>query len=195
MTTISSAAGFHGRAASGRLLGAVLVLLLTQLLPACTTTYKDFENPRATPEITDDRPLVAFNQLMNETLPLAQNELEQEGASFRPKAFALSRQGGVRPVTIMGNRAQSDDSRIALLFDSLEIMTRGDDIVAFVVYAAGAGYLVNTPTQDHVLIAHMEHHSGRAVLRRLSYSTKDGRVHWGAEDVDGIEGVVFTGPR
>ncbi|MDX1589888.1 MAG: hypothetical protein R3296_13195 [Oleiphilaceae bacterium] len=198
MTTISSVAliASTGRkSALGALIRPLLVLSLLAAVAGCTSTYKDFEKPQQSGEVSDDRPLASFNRLMAESLPMVRHSLEQAldlEKDFRPMAFALSRQGGVRPVSILGATARDDEARLNLLFNSLEVMTRGDDIVAFVVYATGSGYLVNTPTEDQVLVAHLEHHSGRAVLRRLSYRHEEGRVEWGAEDVDGSEALIFT---
>jgi|GEM_PF-572369 len=162
------------------------------ILAACTTTYTDFTDPSGPETFTDERPLVAFNRLMSETMPLAKDALERGKGDFTPKAFALSRQGGVRPVQIAGTSARDDDARLQLLFDSLEIMTAGDQIVAFVVYAVGSGRLVNTPRRDQVLIAHLEHQSGKAVLRRISYTRDGDEVRFGAEDIDGTQPLIFT---
>lgn len=193
MSTISSVNSFWSRnqgAGFPVLLRGLFVVCLLTVAGGCTTTYKDFEEPQESGVVDDDRPLSAFNRLMAETLPIARKELE-ESSTLRPGAFALSRQGGVRPVTILGATAQDDEARLRLLVNSLEVMTRGDDIVAFVIYASGSGYLVNTPSEDQVLVAHLEHYSGRAVLRRLSYVFREGGVQWGAEDVDGTDALIF----
>lgn len=194
MNTISSVNSFWPRNRSAGfpvLLRGLVVVCLLLTAGGCTTTYKDFEGPQESGGVDDDRPLSAFNRLMAETLPIARKELE-ESSTLRPRAFALSRQGGVRPVTILGATARDDEARLRLLVHSLEVMTRGDDIVAFVIYASGSGYLVNTPSEDQVLVAHLEHHSGRAVLRRLSYVFREGDVQWGAEDVDATDALLFT---
>lgn len=169
-----------------------MVLILSLGVVGCTTTYREFEEPSGPQEFSDDRPIVAFNTLMRHTLPAAQRELERGPGQFSPMAYALSRQGGVRPVHISPGSRADDEARVAMLFESLDILTRGDEIVAFVIYAAGSGRLVDTRHEDQVLIAHLEHASGHGLLRRLSYTRDGGRVRFGAEDIGAAENQIFT---
>lgn len=147
---------------------------------------------QAAPEpVTDDRPLPSWNRLMSETLPVVRRELAAEGERFRPRAFVLSRRGGVRGVHIDPASGADDVERIELIFESLEAIMRGDDIVALVVFVTGEGKLLNTRDMSDMVVAHMEHYSGRALLRRLSYQRDGDEVTFGPEDVDRTTALIM----
>ncbi|MGM0450574.1 MAG: hypothetical protein ACQERE_07090 [Pseudomonadota bacterium] len=169
----------------------LLVALLGLLATGCTTVDVAMQQQAAPTPVTDDRPLPSWNRLMSETLPVVQRELAAEGRDFRPRAFVLSRHGGVRGVHIEPASGADDAERLELIFESLEAIMRGDDIVALVVYATGEGKLLNTRDLSNMVIAHMEHFSGRALLRRLSYQREDEEVTFGPEDVDRIDALVM----
>ena len=170
------------------LLSLALVAVLTT---GCTTMETTMEQQSAPEPVTDDRPLPSWNRLMDETLPVVKHELAAEGARFRPRAFVLSRRGGVRGVHIAPVSGADDAERVELIFQSLEAILRGDDVVALVVYATGEGKLLNTKDMSYMVIAHMEHYSGRALLRRLSYQRDGDELSFGPEDVNRTEALVM----
>ncbi len=171
---------------------SLLPLALLALLAAGCATVEPTMGDQAAPEpVTDDRPLPSWNRLMEETLPVVKRELAAEGEAFRPRAFVLSRRGGVRGVHIAPVSGANDAERVELIFQSLEAILRGDDVVALVVYATGKGKLLNTADRSDMVIAHMEHYSGRALLRRLSYQRDGDELVFGAEDVDRTEALVM----
>lgn len=169
------------------LLSLVFLLLLAN---GCTTVDVAMEQEPPEP-VSDDRPMPSWNRLMRETLPVVKDELEAEGERFRPRAFVLSRKGGVRGVHIDPASGADDSQRIELIFESLEAILQGDDIVALVVFATGEGELLNTRDRSNMLVAHMEHYSGRALLRRLSYQREDDGLTFGPEDVDQTAPLVM----
>ncbi|MEQ6884795.1 hypothetical protein [Salicola sp. Rm-C-2C1-2] len=173
-----------------------IVLVLPMALAAlmstgCTTVDSTMEQQTGPEPVTDDRPLPSWNRLMNATLPVVKSELAAEGERFRPRAFVLSRRGGVRGVHIDPASGADDAERIELIFQSLEAILRGDEVVALVVYATGEGQLLNSRDQSDMVVVHLEHFSGRALLRRLSYGREDGQVTFGSEDVDRTDALVM----
>ncbi len=168
------------------LIGLALVLVLG----GCATVEPDTE--QVPPEqVEDDRPMVVWNRLMSETLPVVREAVAEEGEQFRPRGFVLSRTGGIRPVHMSLQAGTDDEERVGLIFRSIEAMTVGDEIVAFVVYAAGRGHLMGTEDEDEMLVVHLEHYSGRALLRRLSYTSDEDEVSISREDVDATAPMVF----
>lgn len=178
-----------------RNLPLLALALLALLVTGCTTVDSGMEQQSAPEPVTDDRPLPSWNRLMKETLPVVKQELAAEGATFRPRAFVLSRRGGVRGVHIAPVSGADDVERVELIFQSLEAILRGDDIVALVVYATGEGKLLNTEDKSNMVVAHMEHYSGRALLRRLSYQRQGDEVTFGPEDVDRTDVLVMGETR
>ena len=167
------------------------VVLIALLAAGCATVGPATDKQAAPEPVTDDRPLPSWNRLMKETLPVVKRELAAEGEAFRPRAFVLSRRGGVRGVHIAPVSGADDAERVELIFQSLEAILRGDDIVALVVYATGEGKLLNTEHMSNMVIAHMEHYSGRALLRRLSYQRDGDELSFGPEDVNRTETLVM----
>ncbi|XOZ34404.1 hypothetical protein ACMDCT_04025 [Halomonadaceae bacterium KBTZ08] len=170
------------------LLPLVFVVLLAT---GCTTVDPTMEQQAGPEPVTDDRPLPSWNRLMEATLPVVKAELAAEGERFRPRAFVLSRRGGVRGVHIDPASGADDAERIELIFQSLEAILRGDDVVALVVYATGEGQLLNTEHRSDMVVAHLEHFSGRALLRRFSYERNGDSVTFGAEDVDRTNTLIM----
>lgn len=170
----------------------LLVLAAAALLAAgCTTTDVAMEQQVAPEPVTDDRPLPSWNRLMRETLPVVKTELAAEGDRFRPRAFVLSRRGGVRGVHIDPASGADDTERIELIFESLKAILRGDDVVALVVYATGKGELLDSRDRSNMVVAHLEHFSGRALLRRLSYQREGDELTFGPEDVNRTDALVM----
>lgn len=165
--------------------------LLALLAAGCTTMDAPMEQQADPEPVTDDRPLPSWNRLMQKTLPVVRRELAAEGKGFRPRAFVLSRQGGVRGVHMAPASGADDTERIKLIFHSLEAILRGDDIVALVVYATGEGKLLNTQDLSDMVVAHMEHYSSKALLRRLSYQREGDEVTLGPEDVNRTEALIM----
>lgn len=165
-------------------------LVLAVTLGGCATTELGSEQtpPKA---VEDDRPLVVWNRLMSETLPVVRGAVAEEGEQFRPRGFVLSRAGGIRGVHMSLSAGTDDEQRVGLIFRSIEAMTAADDIVGFVVYAAGRGHLMDTEDEDEMLVVHLEHYSGRALLRRLSYTSNGNGVAISREDVDATPPMVF----
>lgn len=174
-----------------RIAMAVVMLAALAVAGGCTTVDKDMERQVAPEPVEDDRPMPAWNRLMKETMPVIRRELAAEPDPFYPRAFVLSRRGGVRGVHIAPQAGDDHEDRLELIFESISAMIRGDDIVAFVVYATGRGQLLDTRDQEQVIVAHMEHQSGRALLRRLSYQIEDDGVEFGPEDVDRTGALVM----
>lgn len=169
----------------------LLLLSLALLVTGCTTVDQTMEQEAAPQPVMDDRPLPSWNRLMEATLPVVKAELAAEGARFRPRAFVLSRRGGVRGVHIDPVSGANDAERIELIFQSLEAILKGDNVVALVVYATGEGQLLNTEHRSDMVVAHLEHFSGRALLRRFSYERDGESVSFGAEDVDRTNTLVM----
>ena len=168
-----------------------LLVILLAALAGCTTVDADL-GPAPGPEpVTDDRPLVTWNRLMNETLPVVTEALAEEGDDFYARGFVLSREGGVRSVHMSPSVGRDHAERVNLLFNSIEAMMAGDVIVAFVVFAPASGHLINRPEEDRLLVAHLEHLSGRALLRKFSYTRQGDDVELGAEEVDQVAPVIF----
>ena len=165
-------------------------LVMALALGGCATVEPGSE--QTPPEqVEDDRPMVVWNRLMSETLPVVREAVAEEGEQFRPRGFVLSRTGGIRGVHMSLQAGTDDEQRVGLIFRSIEAMSVADDIVAFVVYAAGRGHLMDTEDEDEMLVVHLEHHSGRALLRRLSYSSEEDGVSISREDVDATAPMVF----
>lgn len=174
-----------------RIATMVLMVMVMTAVTGCTTVDKGMERQQAPKAVEDDRPMPAWNRLSRETMPVVRRELAAEPDPFYPRAFVLSRRGGVRGVHIAPETGDDHEDRLDLIFDSIRAMIRGDDIVAFVVYATGRGQLLDTEDLDQVIVAHMEHQSGRALLRRLSYRIEDDEVEFGPEDVDRTSALVM----
>ena len=174
-----------------RILSLLFLASVALLTAGCTTTDVAMEQQAAPEPVTDDRPLPSWNRLMRETLPVVKAELAAEGEDFRPRAFVLSRRGGVRGVHIDPASGADDAERIELIFESLEAILRGDDVVALVVYATGKGELLDSRDRSDMVVAHLEHFSGRALLRRLSYTRDGDEVNFGPEDVDRTSALVM----
>lgn len=170
-----------------------LILVVLMTVSGCTTVDQAMQQQSAPQPVHDDRPMPTWNRLMKATLPVVREALEPGEAPFYPRAFALSRRGGVRSVHISPRAGADHEERLELLFNSLEVMLSGDDIVAFVVYATGQGTLLNSSDRNDMVVAHMEHYSGKAVLRRLSYRIDNGSVTFGKEDVNGSKALVMDG--
>lgn len=168
-----------------------LPVLFALLLAACATVDSDMENTAVPEPVVDDRPLVTWNRLMGETLPVVTEALAEESPDFRARAFVLSREGGVRSVHMAPSVGRDDKERVGLLFDSIDAMMSADAIVAFVVYAPATGRLINAPEEEAMLVAHLEHMSGRALLRKFNYVLEDGSVELGPEEVDQVAPVLF----
>ena len=174
-----------------RFVAALLALAALALVNGCTTVDQDMQRQAAPQEVQDDRPMASWNRLMRETLPVVREELANEPGPFYPRGFVLSRLGGVRSIHISPRAGDDHDDRLDLIFQSIRAMIRGDDIVAFVVYATGEGQLLDTRDRSQMVVAHLEHQSGRALLRRLSYRIEDGTVSFGPEDVNRTDVLVM----
>lgn len=174
-----------------RFVAALLTLTALVLVNGCTTVDQDMQRQTAPEEVRDDRPMASWNRLMRETLPVVRDALVSEPEPFYPRGFVLSRLGGVRSIHISPRAGDDHEDRLELIFQSIRAMIRGDDIVAFVVYATGEGQLLDTRDRSQMVVAHMEHHSGRALLRRLSYRIEDGAVDFGPEDVDRTDVLIM----
>ncbi|WP_133736015.1 hypothetical protein [Halospina denitrificans] len=177
-----------------RFVAALLALAAMVVVNGCTTVDQSMQRQTPPEKVQDDRPMASWNRLMRETLPVVRDALVNEPEPFYPRGFVLSRLGGVRGVHISPRAGDDHEDRLDLIFQSIRAMTQGDDIVAFVVYATGEGQLLDTRDRSQMVVAHMEHQSGRALLRRLSYSIEDGAVNFGPEDVDRTE-VLIMGNR
>lgn len=174
-----------------RFLAALLAVAALALAGGCTTVDVDMQRQQAPQEVEDDRPMASWNRLLRETLPVVRRALVNEPEPFYPRGFVLSRLGGVRSVHISPRAGDDHEDRLNLIFESIRVMTRGDDIVAFVVYATGEGQLLDTRDRSQMVVAHMEHQSGRALLRRLSYEIEDGAVSFGPEDVNSTDVLIM----
>jgi len=171
----------------------LLLLASLVLASSCTTVENDLEmRQQSAPEpVSDDRPMPTWNRLMNETMPVVRRALERDSETFYPRGFVLSYRGGVRPVHVSPRAGADHEERLRLIFNSIEVMMQGDRIAAFVVYATGRGNLLNSSDEKEMVVVHMEHHSGKAVLRRLSYRTEGGSVSFGEEDVNSTKALVM----
>ena len=174
-----------------RFLAVSLAVVALASMSGCTTVDVDMQRQAAPQKVEDDRPMASWNRLLRETLPVVRSALVNEPEPFYPRGFVLSRLGGVRGVHISPRAGDDHEERLKLIFESIRAMTRGDDIVAFVVYATGEGRLLDTRDRSQMVVAHMEHQSGRALLRRLSYTIEDGAVDFGPEDVDKTEVLIM----
>ncbi|MAL98401.1 MAG: hypothetical protein CL583_08110 [Alteromonadaceae bacterium] len=169
-----------------RISARALALLLCSfaLLPGCVTVS---DEQLSAASAADEEVRMTREQII--TAGLAQGREQLRGpAPLRPFATVYSTVGGLRPVKFNAKDRQVSDSDSSLLLESIQALSKSNDLQAFAVY----GVAEDTEGQRWFVV-HFEERSGTAQLRQYPLPAPKDVTRWHPVTVEEVQSVVFTG--